>query len=80
MLLQCTNLIHRLQAEKLILSEAAEIISEKLVSIGVITAEKRDAIKTQSLLNDYDEDILPAEDSRISSADEPDEWDISNIE
>lgn len=70
----------RLNAEKTILTEAAEVVSEKLVAMGTLTAEKRDEIRIRSLTSSADEDILPLEDNENEEQDTKDEWDISNIE
>ena len=67
-------------AEKAILSEASELVAEKLVSTGVLSADKRDELKSKSLTSVYDEDILPTDSETAESSDAKDEWDISNIE
>jgi hypothetical protein len=80
LLLQCTDIMQRLNAEKTILTEAAELISEKLVQMGSLTADKRDEIKMKSLTSPYDDDILPVQGDPYALEDDVDEWDISNIE
>ena len=80
LLLQTTNVMKRLEAEKLILTQAAEGISEQLIGMEVITASVRDGIKFNSLARDDDEDILPEEILEEEVEEEKDPWDISNIE
>ena len=80
LLLQTTDVVQRVAAEKTILSEASELVAEKLVSTGVLSADKRDELKSRSLTSAFDEDILPTDSEASESADAKDEWDISNIE
>lgn len=80
LLLQTTDVTQRLGAEKAILSEASELVADKLVSSGVLSADKRDELKMRSLTSPFDEDILPADAEASVSTGEKDEWDISNIE
>jgi Lon protease-like protein len=78
-LLQTSDIIKRLEAEKLILTQASELISEKLIQMGVLTADQRDAIKTRTYTSSDDSDILPQDTNDEKNANETDEWDISNI-
>mmetsp|Transcript_3457 Transcript_3457/g.4763 ORF Transcript_3457/g.4763 Transcript_3457/m.4763 type:complete len:241 (-) Transcript_3457:89-811(-) len=80
LLLQTTNVIKRLQVQKVILTQASELIAQQLMDLNVLTAERRDAIKLRSINEDYDEDILPADFIEQEVTVEKDEWDISNIE
>jgi hypothetical protein len=80
LLLQGTDVTARLHAEKAILAEASTLIADRLVSMGVITADKRDELRMQSLTTTYDEDILPVDAGLGAAESEKDEWDISNIE
>lgn len=45
LLLQTTDVVKRLEAEKTILQTAADLIAEQLVKMGIITADVRDSIK-----------------------------------
>jgi len=80
LLLQTTNVIKRLEAEKLILIQAAEGISEQLINMNVLTASLRDGLKFNSMSRDDDEDILPIEVEEEEVEEEKDPWDISNVE
>jgi hypothetical protein len=80
LLLQTTDVIRRLAVQKTILNQASELVAQQLIDLGVLTAEKRDAIKLRTVNDDYDEDILPSDYVEPEVTVEKDEWDISNIE
>jgi Lon protease-like protein len=80
LMLQTTSVVKRLEAQKAILVQAAELVADQLIKMGVLTADKRDSIKTMSLNNDDDSDILPPDLSAKEEKKDKDEWDISNIE
>lgn len=50
------------------------------MDIGVLTAERKDSIKMNTINNAFDEDILPSDFIESEQVEEKDEWDISNIE
>lgn len=81
-MLQCTNAIERLSAEKEILNEAAEVLSDKLISVEKMTADQRDELKLKSFNSLYEEDVVPLQMDVVDVLDDSseDEWDISNIE
>lgn len=80
LLLQTTNLYKRLEAEKLILQQASEIVSQQLIKSNELTADARDGLKMRSFNNDYDDDdILPADEVEEAPEAVKDEWDINNI-
>lgn len=79
LLLQTTDIMKRLDAERLILTQAADSIAEKLIQMNFLSAEKRDTIKTQTYTKDYDDDILPPDVLEKETVVEKDEWDISNV-
>lgn len=79
-LLQTQSIMKRLTAEKVILTQAAEGISEQLVQMNILTADRRDGIKMNSMSLDDDSDILPPDLVQKVVETEKDEWDISNLE
>ena len=80
LLLQTTNVIKRLQVQKVILAQASQVIMQQLMDLNLITREKRDEIMLKSILDDFDDDILPPDYIEQDASVEKDEWDISNIE
>jgi Lon protease-like protein len=80
LLLQTTDIMKRLEAEKAILSQAAELIAEQLVKMGVLTADRRDEIKMKTLTGNDDFDILPPDVIDQEATSDKDEWDLSNME
>lgn len=82
LLLQTTNVMKRLKAEKDILAAAAEYISDNLIESGKLTSEKRNEIRIRSFIEMDDDDLQPVNSDDYGSEDgkeEVDEWDISNI-
>lgn len=79
LLLQTTNAYKRLEAEKIILCQAAEVIAEQLIQMNMLTAERKDEIKSQAYTSEYDADILPEDKNIVDTEDEQDEWDIANV-
>ena len=79
LLLQTKSIKKRLEAQKNILMQASDLISEKLIAMNTLTAARRDEIKTITFANDNDEDILPPDDDDQVIETEKDEWDISNV-
>jgi hypothetical protein len=45
LLLQTTDILQRLSAENLILSQAADLIAEQLINMNVISSEEKDLIR-----------------------------------
>ena len=80
LLLQTMDVVKRLEAQKMILTQAAAIIGDQAVRAGVISESIREEIKTSSFQDDYDDDILPNRVAMTGSREEKDEWDIQNIE
>eukprot|EP01036_Dinobryon_divergens_P022073 gene22073-30308_t len=80
LLLQTTNVVTRLTIEKQILMQASDLVGQQLMEMGVLTAERKDSIKMNTINNAFDEDILPLDFIDSEKAEEKDEWDISNIE
>ena len=80
LLLQTTNVVKRLTVQKLILTQASDLVGQQLMDIGVLTAERKDSIKMNTINNAFDEDILPLDFIDSEKEEEKDEWDISNIE
>jgi len=80
LLLQTSNAVMRLGAEKTILSQAAELVAEQLIKMDVLSADTRDSIKMRSFSDDDDSDIMPDDIIEENTVQEKDEWDISNIE
>ena len=80
LLLQTIDVSKRLEVQKMILEQAAEIVGDQAIKTGVISESDRDEIRSRSFQDDYDEDILPSEAVAEEIEDEKDEWDISNIE
>lgn len=80
LMLQTTNVMKRLRAEKMILTQAAEGIAEQLIAMNLISAAVRDGIKARTSATDDDEDVLPRDTLQKVVTQEKDEWDISNIE
>ena len=78
-LLQTTDVVKRLEAEREILAESAVLLSEKLIQMDLLTADKRDTIKMQTYTQENDEDILPPDIIEQEAVVEKDEWDISNV-
>lgn len=79
LLLQTSDVKKRLEALKLILSQASDFVAEKLIEQNIITAGKRDEIKTKTYTSDDDDDILPDDIVENNVEAEKDEWDISNV-
>lgn len=80
LLLQTTSVVTRLTIEKQILMQASDLVGQQLMEMGVLTAERKDSIKMNTINNAFDEDILPLDFIDSEKAEEKDEWDISNIE
>lgn len=80
LLLQTLSLSKRLEAEKIILQQASELVSDQLIKMDILTADTRDGLKMKSFSDDYDDDILPEDFSDTTQSNEKDEWDINNIE
>ena len=80
LLLQTTNVMQRLKAEKDILSQASVMIADQLLKMDVLTADARDSLKFQSFNDERDSDILPPDVIEDDAVAEKDEWDLSNIE
>ena len=80
LMLQTTNVMKRLRAEKMILTQAAEGIAEQLIAMNLISAAGRDGIKARTSATDDDDDVLPRDTLQKVVTEEKDEWDISNIE
>lgn len=61
LLLQTTNGLHRLQAQKALLVTASNTLAKRLVEMGLLSEERRAAIKDRCLKEgpDGDADILP---------------------
>ena len=51
LLLQTTSVQKRLEAEKVILQQASELISEQLIKMNVLSADQRDGIKVRILIH-----------------------------
>jgi len=79
LLLQTLDVEKRMKAQKTILIQAAEILGEQAKS-GVLSETIKDEIKRSSFEDDYDQDILPKEESKEEEKNTKDEWDINNIE
>ena len=64
LLLQTTDVMKRLRAEKDILTQASELVEEQLLKLELLTADARDGVKfrTYNEAIDADEDILPPGD------------------
>ena len=69
LLLQTTDVMKRLRAEKDILTQASELVEEQLLKLELLTAETRDSVKfrTYNEAIDADEDILPPGNDRSPS-------------
>ena len=80
LLLQTTNVLRRLEAEKAILVQASEAISEQLISNGLLTAAEDENLKFKAFNTDDDDDILPLDIVREDDVKVKDEWDLSNME
>ena len=80
LLLQTMDIVKRLKAQKLILAQASNILSEQAVKTGIFSTSDRDEIRRNSFEDDYDEDILPKSEQFQAVKAEKDEWDINNIE
>lgn len=80
LLLQTTDVLKRLSAEKEILVQASELISEQLMNMELLTADVRDSLKFKAYNDIYDDDILPPDLVKEDEAEEKDEWDTSNME
>ena len=80
LLLQTLNLNKRLEAEKVILQQASELVADQLIKMDILTADTRDGLKLKSFNDDFDEDILPEDFTEDKMSDAKDEWDINNIE
>ena len=80
LLLQTTSVAKRLSVQKMILTQASDLVAQQLMDIGVLTAERKDSIKMNTINNAFDEDILPSDFIESEQVEEKDEWDISNIE
>ena len=79
LILQTTNVMQRLKAEKDILSQASDLIADQLLKMDVLTADARDKLKFQSFNDENDSDILPPDLVTNEKVEEKDEWDLSNI-
>jgi len=80
LLLQTRNCLQRLEAEKTILCQAADVVAEQLIQMNMLTAATRDEIKSQAFTTDYDRDILPPDEiNNIETQNDKDEWDIANV-
>lgn len=80
LLLQTTDVLKRLGAEKEILVQSSELISEELMNMDVLTADARDSIKFKAFNESADDDILPPDLVIQADAEEKDEWDLANME
>ena len=79
LILQTKDITKRLEAQKLILTQAGEVMSNKLIQMNTLTAAQRDEIRMRTFTSDYDDDILPADYSDALQQKEKDEWDINNV-
>jgi len=80
LLLQTTNVVQRLRAEKDILQQATEAVADMMLGSGDLTAELRDSIKFSTFSGaDDDADILPPDIVEEETEEVADEWDLSNI-
>ena len=80
LLLQTTSIIKRLSAQKDILLQACELVSEQLKEKINFTDDMKSSIRTLCYNSDVDNDILPADVVEAVAETEKDEWDIANIE
>lgn len=81
LILQTTDIIKRMSAQKDILSQACDLVCTELLKKTDFTQERIDQIKSLSLNpNDDDADILPPNVIDAKEIAAKDEWDISNIE
>ena len=80
LLLQTTSIIKRLSAQKDILIQACELVSEQLKEKINFTDDMKSSIRTLCYNSDVDNDILPADLVETVAETEKDEWDIANIE
>lgn len=80
LLLQTTDVLKRLGAEKEILVQSSDLIAEELMNMDVLTADKRDEIKFIAYNYSLDVDILPPDLVTQADAEEKDEWDLANME
>lgn len=75
LMLQTTSVQKRLEAEKVILQQASELISEQLIKMSVLSADQRDGIKMRSFNEPADDDILPS-DMEDALPDKDDDMDV----
>jgi Lon protease-like protein len=80
LLLQTVDVMKRLEAQRMILTQAADVIGDQAIKAGVISESIREEIKNSSFMDDYDDDILPKQESPDIVPVEKDPWDINNIE
>ena len=81
LILQTTDCIKRMAAQKDILIQAVDLVSAELLKKGEVNQEQIDSIKSMSYSNtDKDDDILPPDVMDVKADEVKDEWDISNIE
>ena len=80
LLLQTTDVLQRLSAEKEILMQASELISEQLMNMELLTADVRDSLKFKAYNEAADDDILPPDVIAEEDAEVKDEWDLANME
>jgi Lon protease-like protein len=80
LLLQTTDVLQRLSAEKEILMQASELIAEQLMNMELLTADVRDSLKFKAYSEAADDDILPPDIIAEEDADVKDEWDLANME
>lgn len=82
LLLQTTDVVQRLEAQRRILQEAAQFIADQLVKSGILTEENRQELHRRAYRDDdWNEEIFPPEDIKLDQETKraKDEWDISNI-
>lgn len=80
LLLQTTNVLKRLEAERAILVQACDIIAEQLITNELLTADVRDSLKFKAFNDDDDDDMLPPDIVQEDAIQEKDEWDLANME
>ena len=80
LLLQTMDIVKRLKAQNMILTQAAAIVGDQAIRTGVISGNIRDEMKMTSFQDDYDDDILPNGQRVSEYEEEKDMWDIRNIE
>lgn len=81
LLLQTTDVMKRLEAEKMIIDQAVVAVEEQMTQVEFLTTDMREGVKAQCFaIDDNEADLLPPDIVHAEEKEEEDIWDMSNIQ